>query len=59
MINGMINDIESKAMIIFKLMIKYSLNNDGHILESVVSYLLQLREKEEKLIYMLLIALGN
>ena len=40
-------------------MIKYKLNNDVRILEKVVNYLTQLREKEEKLLCLLSIALGE
>lgn len=58
-VKGMINEIESQASIIFKLMIKYKLNNDVRILEKVVNYLTQLREKEEKLLCLLSIALGE
>lgn len=59
MVYNMIDEIESQSNIIFKLMIKYRLNNDVHILEKVVNYLWQIKEKEERLIYFLLIALEN
>lgn len=56
-VNETINEIESQSSIIFKLMIKYKINNDAHILEKVVAYLSQLKKKEEKLINLLSIAL--
>lgn len=58
-IHEMIDEIESKAKNIFNLIIKYILNNDVHILERVVAYLSELKEKEEKLICLLLIALDS
>lgn len=57
--NGLIDEIEMQAGIILNLMIKYKLNNNVLILEKVVAYLVQLKEKEEKLICLLLDVLGN
>lgn len=54
---GMMDEIERQSSIIFKLMIKHKLNSDVQILERVAAYLMQLKEKEERLIYLLLMAL--
>lgn len=53
-ISIMVEEIESIAEIIFRLVIKYSAVNDALLLKRVIYYLIQMREKEEKFICFLL-----